>query len=130
MIDDLLHFAAEMVVDDGRLAMWMPTANDEDVELAIPQNPYFELVSSCVQIFNKCASGKSPFHIGSLFCIGSRRLLTYRRLPEAQTGPVLVRELRTLQGGAKTNDLNSFRKRASHKFETPYMTRNLRRTVF
>jgi tRNA (guanine10-N2)-methyltransferase len=60
MINDVLYFAAEMIVDEGRLAMWMPTANDEDVELAIPQNPYFELVSSCVQVFNKCKLKKAP----------------------------------------------------------------------
>lgn len=59
MIDDVLQFAAEMLVDDGRLAMWMPTANDEDIELAIPQNVYLELASTCVQVFNKCTySGK------------------------------------------------------------------------
>ena len=29
MLDDILFFAAETLVDDGRLAFWMPTANDE-----------------------------------------------------------------------------------------------------
>ena len=62
MIDDVLYFAAEMLVDDGRLAMWMPTANDEEVELAIPQNPYLDLVSSCVQVFNKCTFGIHILH--------------------------------------------------------------------
>lgn len=43
-----------MLVDNGRLSMWMPTANDEDVDLAIPVHPGLELVSVCVQQFNKC----------------------------------------------------------------------------
>ena len=54
MLDDLLDFAARHLVDDGRLSLWMPTANDEDVELGIPAHPHLELVSVCVQTFNKC----------------------------------------------------------------------------
>ena len=56
MLDDLLEFAVEMLVDGGRLSLWMPTANDEDVELGIPAHPCLELVSVCVQTFNKCKS--------------------------------------------------------------------------
>ena len=54
MLGDILHFAAMRLVDEGRLSIWMPTANDEEVELGIPQHPSLELVSSCVQVFNKC----------------------------------------------------------------------------
>lgn len=54
MLDDLLEFAAQHLVDDGRLSLWMPTANDEDVELGIPAHPHLGLVSGCVQTFNKC----------------------------------------------------------------------------
>ena len=54
MLDDLLEFAAQHLVDDGRLSLWMPTANDEDVELGIPAHPHLELISICVQTFNKC----------------------------------------------------------------------------
>ena len=54
MLNDLLEFAAQHLVDDGRLSLWMPTANDEDVELGIPAHPHLELVSVCVQTFNKC----------------------------------------------------------------------------
>ena len=32
----------------------MPTANDEEVELAIPEHPALEVKSSCVQPFHKC----------------------------------------------------------------------------
>lgn len=56
MLEDLLEFAAFMLVDDGRLSLWMPTANDEDIFLGIPTHPCLDLVSVCVQAFNKCAS--------------------------------------------------------------------------
>lgn len=65
---DILTFAARTLVDGGRLCMWMPSANEsvpvaveghdtarvEPVELAIPSHPALELVSVCVQDFNKC----------------------------------------------------------------------------
>ena len=54
MLDDILEFSTEMLVDEGRMSMWMPTANDEDVEIAIPSHPCLQLVSVCVQPFNKC----------------------------------------------------------------------------
>ena len=54
MLDDILDFAAVSLVDDGRLSLWMPTANDEQVELGIPMHPSLEIVSVGVQIFNKC----------------------------------------------------------------------------
>lgn len=54
MLVDLLDFATTHLVDDGRLSFWMPTANDEDVYLAIPTHPSLNLVSVCVQPFNKC----------------------------------------------------------------------------
>lgn len=54
MLADVLNFAFLMLVDGGRLSMWLPTANDEDVELLIPVHPGLELVSVCVQQFNKC----------------------------------------------------------------------------
>lgn len=56
MLDDILNFAAISLMDDGRLSLWMPTANDEEVELGVPMHPCLELVSVCVQAFNKCKS--------------------------------------------------------------------------
>ena len=56
MLEDLLEFAAFMLVDGGRLSLWMPTANDEDVVLGIPAHPCLGVVSVCVQTFNKCTS--------------------------------------------------------------------------
>jgi tRNA (guanine10-N2)-methyltransferase len=53
MLDDILDFAAEMLVDDGRLGIWIPTAGDEG-EVPIPQCAYLAVCSVCTQIFNKC----------------------------------------------------------------------------
>ena len=109
-----MHFAAMSLVDNGRVSIWMPTANDEDVELSIPSHPAFEIVASCIQIFNKCEICSCTLRIriaNAWFILGSRRLLTYRRLPGIE-----VEEERTKQGakiltGASANDLNLFRKR-------------------
>lgn len=62
MLADLLDFATTHLVDDGRLSFWMPTANDEDVYLAIPTHPSLDLVSVCVQPFNKCLSSYAEKH--------------------------------------------------------------------
>ena len=56
MLDDILEFSANSLIDDGRLSLWMPTANDEEVILNIPNHPSLELISVCVQAFNKCES--------------------------------------------------------------------------
>lgn len=61
LLDDILHFASLTLVENGRLAMWMPTANDEDIELVIPTHPCLKIVSVCVQPFNKCKISASPF---------------------------------------------------------------------
>lgn len=55
MLDDILDFGYEHMVDNARLCMWMPTANDEDMEIAIPSHPAMELVAVSIQQFNKCA---------------------------------------------------------------------------
>lgn len=53
-MDDILDFGCDMLVDNGRLCMWMPTANDDETEIAIPTHPALKLVSVSVQQFNKC----------------------------------------------------------------------------
>jgi tRNA (guanine10-N2)-methyltransferase len=55
MLGDILAFAARTLVTDGRLAMWMPDANDEDVEYLIPMHPNLEVVHVSVQPFSNCA---------------------------------------------------------------------------
>ena len=92
----------------------MPTANDEDVILGIPAHPCLGLVSVCVQTFNKCAS-----IIKNVVCStdeqskGSRRLLTYKRLPDSEVKGDLSLRQREATRGSNANDLNSFRKRVS-----------------
>lgn len=56
MLDDILNFAAAMLVDDGRLSMWMPTAKEDESELEILQHPCLDLSSVCVQDFGRCKS--------------------------------------------------------------------------
>ncbi|KAL9120153.1 MAG: hypothetical protein Q9187_003295, partial [Circinaria calcarea] len=45
MLVDLLEFAAGRLVVGGRLSLWMPTANDEEVELGVPVHGRLEVVS-------------------------------------------------------------------------------------
>lgn len=77
MLDDVLDFGARMLVDGGRLCMWMPVAGsmdeeeeqvdggsiDNEREYAIPEHPALELVSACTQEFNKCK--RSGFKLSS-----------------------------------------------------------------
>ena len=120
MLEDLLEFSAFMLVNEGRLSLWMPTANDEDVELGIPAHPCLDLVSVCVQTFNKCESLAT-----NVTCStdgpnkGSRRLLTYRRLPDPEIKGGLSLRHREATLGSNANDLNSFRKRVSESSNTP-----------
>jgi tRNA (guanine10-N2)-methyltransferase len=51
---DILDFAARTLVEGGRIAMWMPTSNDQDVELMIPTHPSLEIVAVSVQDFGSC----------------------------------------------------------------------------
>lgn len=98
MMDDILDFGYAMLVDGGRLAMWMPTANDEDIALAIPTHPGLELVAVCVQQFNKWA----------------RRLLTYRRVEEGRVDAGAVerrRATREVREGTTADELNQFRRK-------------------
>lgn len=70
LLDDLLQFGADSLVERGRLCFWMPTANDDFVPNDIPLHPDLELVGNCVQEFNKW----------------SRRLLVYRRRKHGERG--------------------------------------------
>ncbi len=54
MLDDILNLASDTLVDDGRLSFWMPTANDEDQEIAVPTHPCLEIITVCTQTFQKC----------------------------------------------------------------------------
>ncbi|TLS25635.1 hypothetical protein PpBr36_07329 [Pyricularia pennisetigena] len=108
MLDDLLTFAAETLVDGGRLAFWMPTANDESLELAVPTHPCMRTVAVCVQVFNKW----------------SRRLITYERIPENHVDSSALalalanRDARDGEQGTTADELNPFRRGYFTKFKT------------
>jgi tRNA (guanine10-N2)-methyltransferase len=102
LLDDILAFAVTTLVEDGRISMWMPTANDEDIELIIPSHPCLELTSVCVQAFNKW----------------SRRLLTYRRRRDSEV-PDGALELarKEYKKGTRASDLNDFRRKYFQGFK-------------
>ena len=96
LLDDILTFAAATLVENGRISMWMPTANDEDIELIIPSHPCLQLTSVCVQAFNKW----------------SRRLLTYRRLRASEVPEgALERAQKEYEKGTRASELNDFRRK-------------------
>ncbi|KAB8276785.1 hypothetical protein BDV30DRAFT_224116 [Aspergillus minisclerotigenes] len=95
MQNDILAFASRTLVTDGRLCMWMPTSIDEDVELLIPMHPHLEVVSVSVQPFNQW----------------SRRLITYRRLPEGQVSDISKARQKGDSEGISADDLNAFRRK-------------------
>ncbi|MCJ1336095.1 hypothetical protein MMC09_001371 [Bachmanniomyces sp. S44760] len=101
MLDDILEFAANMLVVGGRLSMWMPTANDEETELGIPTHPSLEIISICIQAFNKW----------------SRRLLTYQKLSDSDIRPGNFSRRKEPLHGVKADDLNDFRKRYFQGFK-------------
>lgn len=102
LLDDILAFAVSTLVDDGRLSMWMPTANDEDIELVIPSHPCLQLESVCVQAFNKW----------------SRRLLTYRRLRESEVPEGALEAVKKeYEKGTRASDLNDFRRKYFQGFK-------------
>ncbi|KAL5332928.1 hypothetical protein BJX70DRAFT_392585 [Aspergillus crustosus] len=94
MLNDILAFAARTLIPDGRLSMWMPTSNDEEVELSIPMHENLEVVSVSVQPFNSW----------------SRRLITYRRLPEGVLSDVSLGRQKGDSTGVNADDLNAFRR--------------------
>lgn len=94
MLQDILDFAFVVLVDNGRLSMWMPCADDENVHLAIPSHPGLELLATCVQPFNKW----------------SRRLLTYERMA-GYSMKTPERPDKPQPNGTSANELNPFRKK-------------------
>jgi tRNA (guanine10-N2)-methyltransferase len=102
LLDDILAFAVATLVEDGRISMWMPTANDEDIELIIPSHPCLELTSVCVQAFNKW----------------SRRLLTYRRRRESEVPEGALEAVkREYEKGTRASELNDFRRKYFQGFK-------------
>ncbi|GAB0137806.1 hypothetical protein EsDP_00006059 [Epichloe bromicola] len=105
MLDDILAFAADTLVDNGRLSFWMPTANNEDQEIPVPMHPSLELVVVCNQKFNKW----------------SRRLITYRRMSDIDVPPMALAAYHAKQNavytGTSVDDMNPFRRGYFKRFE-------------
>lgn len=102
MLDDILQFASDRLVDNGRLSFWMPTSNDEDQDIPVPTHPCMETVSVCVQVFNKW----------------SRRLITYRRILDAEVDATALaqRQERAVTDGLSADELNPFRRHYFNAF--------------
>ena len=72
MLADILSFAASTLVPEGRISLWVPTANDEAIELEIPQHRALQLVTVCTQSFNRCKYNPSlcsrSYATPAIFC--------------------------------------------------------------
>ncbi|KAK4222110.1 hypothetical protein QBC38DRAFT_490658 [Podospora fimiseda] len=113
MLDDILQFSAQTLVDHGRVSFWMPTANDEEQELGVPEHPYLEVLSVCTQTFNKW----------------SRRLITYRRKPDAEVDQAAFKSYEErkrveIEQGKSADELNPFRKAYFEGFQSQSQTPN------
>ncbi|KAK6495316.1 hypothetical protein TWF481_003341 [Arthrobotrys musiformis] len=111
MLNDITNFASTHLVPNGRLCIWLPTADEDFNEFSIPAHRNLKLESVCVQNFNKW----------------SRRLLTYTRhetdQEEVDNTPADITE-ETLDSQnprlARTADaLNPFRRKYFEGFKTP-----------
>jgi tRNA (guanine10-N2)-methyltransferase len=99
MLDDILDFAARTLVDGGRIAFWMPSANEnefgQEEETLIPEHRHLELKHECIQRFNKW----------------SRRLLVYERRSGRYVPTDANPDAQGMDSGGHTaDDLNPFRK--------------------
>lgn len=92
LLDDLLEFAANRLPTGGRLAFWMPTANDEFEEHHIPQHEKLQHLYALEQEFNKW----------------SRRLVVYVKRGAEYRG--------VTSNGMLENSVTSFRKRYFKSF--------------
>ncbi|KAI4864178.1 tRNA guanosine-2'-O-methyltransferase TRM11 [Hypoxylon rubiginosum] len=104
ILDDILNFASDTLVDNGRLSFWMPTANDQEQEMPVPTHPCLGVVVVCTQVFNRW----------------SRRLITYRRLPDSEVdvSALAQRKQEEQLNGHTADDLNAFRRAYFKGFRT------------
>lgn len=92
LLADLLEFAAQRLPVSGRLAFWMPTANDDFEINQIPQHELLELLYNLEQEFNKW----------------SRRLLVYVKRDKTYLG--------STSNGLKQGKIANFRDRYFNGF--------------
>lgn len=95
--------------------MWMPTAGQDEVELAIPMHTNLEVVNVSVQPFNNCEFGRENIWDQSSLTLfhhlGARRLITYRRLPEGEFSDITFRRQKDDEQGVNADELNEFRRK-------------------
>lgn len=113
-MNDILTFAVRTLVTDGRLCMWMPANSDEEIEISVPMHQNLEVLSTSVQPFNNCEHHLSSFESKCLtLSPGSRRLITYRRLPEGVLSDVSSKRQKGDASGVSADELNAFRRTVS-----------------
>ncbi|RMZ79698.1 hypothetical protein DV738_g3213, partial [Chaetothyriales sp. CBS 135597] len=107
LLVDILDFAARTLVDGGRLAFWMPTANEneegEQEATVRPSHSLLKFKHECVQPFNKW----------------SRRLLVYERIAgelDDDTAHERDAAQKPLVNGTSADELNPFRRRYFQSF--------------
>lgn len=113
---DVLDFAVRSLVPNGRLAMWMPTSNDEAVEFPVPMHPNLEVVAVSVQYFSNCrlkpySRARETRRINVMIPIGARRLMTYRRLPDGEVSDISKGRSKADERGISADELNRFRRK-------------------
>lgn len=122
ILDDILNFASDTLVDNGRLSFWMPTANDQEQEMPVPTHPCLGVVVVCTQVFNRCRSFSLIQSLMQFahFVLGSRRLITYRRLPDSEVdvSALAQRKQEEQLNGHTADDLNAFRRAYFKGFRT------------
>lgn len=101
LLDDLLAFSAEKLPIGGRLAFWMPVANDEDIPTLIPLHENLELIYELVQDFNKW----------------SRRLLVYVRRGDDYKGETKLSIDRVGSNNFRARYFDSFSNRSKNEPE-------------
>lgn len=112
---DILDFAARKLVPNGRLALWMPTSDDEAITFPVPMHLNLEVVNVSVQHFQRCKQWRATSALipsyWLLWIKGSRRLITYRRLPDGQVSDITEGRKVADAQGVKADELNAFRRK-------------------
>lgn len=101
LLDDLLEFSSQRLPLNGRLAFWMPVANDEDIPTLIPMHKNLELIYELVQDFNKW----------------SRRLLVYVKRGDDYKGETILSNDRVGNNNFRARYFDSFSKNSRDKPE-------------
>ncbi|KAG8626826.1 hypothetical protein KVT40_005771 [Elsinoe batatas] len=108
LLSDILTFASNTLVDNGRLCIWIPVATTSDEanpttteDMGIPTHPCLRVWSVSTQEFSRW----------------SRRLVVYARKPDNEVDDDQLKEYNSMRGKelekGTADELNEFRRRAS-----------------